>query len=172
MSSELPHRVLPALLVLSALGFSGIAVQEGYSNKATIPVDGDKPTYGLGSTTKPDGQQVKLGDSIAVPAAIQLAVRQAEKKEAAIRRCVTAPLAQYEYDVYVSLAYNVGESAFCKSTLVKKANAMDYAGACAEILRWRYFQGKDCSQPENQRLCGGIWGRRQQEAARCQGGSQ
>lgn len=173
MSSDIgERRLLPVFLVLSAIGFAGIAIDEGYTSKAVIPVKGDKPTYGLGSTERPDGKPVQPGDSITPPAAITLSVRQAQKKEAAIKRCVTAPLAQYEYDAYVSLAYNVGETAFCNSRLVAKANAQDYAGACAEILRWRFFQGKDCSAPENARLCGGIWTRRQGEAARCRGETQ
>jgi len=39
----------------------------------------------------------------------------------------------------VSFSYNVGSRAFCQSTLVRKLNA----GACAELLRCRFFQGKD-----------------------------
>ena len=54
------------------------------------------------------------------------------------------------------LPYNVGSRAFCQSTLVRKLNAEDYAGACAELLRWRFFQGKDCTLPANARLCGGL----------------
>ena len=167
--SDTHTRVAALLLTLSAAGFVGIALDEGWSGKATIPVKGDKPTYGLGSTMRPDGSPVQAGDSITPPAAMALSLRQAQVKEAAIKKCVTAPLHQYEYDAYVSLAYNVGESAFSRSTLVAKANALDYAGACAEILRWRFFQGKDCSLPENRLLCGGIWTRRQGEAARCRG---
>lgn len=170
MSSDTgERRLLPVFLFLSALGFAGIAVDEGYTSKAIIPVAGDKPTYGLGSTERPDGKPVQAGDTITPPAAIQLAIRQAKVKEAAIKRCITAPLAQYEYDAFVSLSYNVGETAFCGSRLVAKVNQQDYAGACAEILRWRFFKGKDCSLVENQKLCGGIWTRRQGEAARCRG---
>lgn len=170
MSSDLgERRLLPVFLFLSAIGFAGIAVQEGYTDKAVIPVKGDKPTYGLGSTTRPDGKPVQPNDRITPPAAISLAVRDVTAKEVEIKKCVTAPMHQYEYDAFVSLAYNVGTGAFCGSRLVTRLNAGDYAGACAEILRWRYFQGKDCSLPENARLCGGIWTRRQGEAAKCRG---
>jgi len=85
---------------------------------------------------------------------------------------VTVPLHQREYDALVSLAYNIGPTAFCGSTLVKKLNAGDYQGACSEILRWRHYQGKDCSKPENQRLCGGIWTRRQHESSSCAGSAR
>jgi lysozyme len=53
------------------------------------------------------------------------------KFEGAVKQCVTVPLAQYEYDAYISLAYNIGPTAFCGSTLVRLLNAGDYeGGAC------------------------------------------
>lgn len=166
------RRLLPVFLLFSAFGFSGIVGYEGYVEKAKPPVPGDVPTYGIGSTIRPDGKPVKNGDTISVPAAIDLALREIRVKESALKSCITAPLFQREYDVYVSMAYNIGTGAFCRSTLVKKLNAHDYDGACAEILRWRYFQGKDCAMAANAHLCGGIWKRRQDEAARCRGEQQ
>jgi lysozyme len=170
MSSDTgERRLLPVYLFVSALVFVGLAFDEGFSGKATIPVKGDKPTYGLGSTMRPDGKPVQIGDQIKVTDALRLSVNQLAAKENALRRCVTAPMAQFEWDALVSLAYNVGEGAVCKSRLVAKINAEDYAGACDEYLRWRYYQDKDCSLPENRSLCGGLWKRRQGEAARCRG---
>lgn len=168
MSSDTGERRLaPVYLFLSALAFAGIAIQEGYTDRAVSPLPGDKPTYGLGSTVRTDGKPVQAGDRITPPAAITLAVRDITAKEAEIKACVTAPMHQYEYDAVVSLAYNVGTGAFCSSTLVKKLNALDYAGACAEILRWRFFQGKDCADANNR--CGGLWLRRRAEYQLCQG---
>jgi len=51
-------------------------------------------------------------------------------------------LFQYEWDAYVSWAYNVGAAAACKSTLVKKLNRSDYVGACNELLRWNRAGGR------------------------------
>lgn len=73
---------------------------------------------------------------------------------------MTAPLAQHEYNALVSFSYNVSSRAFGQFTLVRKLNAEDYTGACAELLRWRFFQGKDCALPANERLCGGLATRR------------
>lgn len=64
------------------------------------------------------------------------------KYEGAIKECVAVPLHQHEYDAYLSLAYNIGPTAFCGSTLVRKLNAQDYTGACREILRWDRFKGQ------------------------------
>lgn len=41
-----------------------------------------------------------------------------------------------------SWAYNVGTTAAINSTLLKKLNAKDYAGACAELQRWVYAGGQ------------------------------
>lgn len=154
-------------LALSAAGFVGIAINEGYSDRAIIPVPGDVPTIGFGST-----EGVRPGDTTTPPKALARALQDVSKYESALKGCIRVPLHQYEYDAYVDLAYNVGPGAFCGSTLVKRLNAEDYAGACAEILRWRYYQGRDCAAPENKRLCGGLLTRRQQENQKCLGAGQ
>lgn len=118
-------------LALSASGLIGILGYEGYSDTAYIPVPGDKVTIGFGTT-----EGVKLGDTITPEKAIERAYRDIQKTESAIHKCVHVPLSDNEYSSFVSLAYNIGQSAFCSSTLVKKLNARDYEGACKEILRW------------------------------------
>lgn len=124
-------RILLATLALSAAGFVGIAMNEGYTDKAVIPIPGDVPTLGFGTT-----EGVKMGDHTTPPKALARALTDVGKYEGALHRCVHVPLHQYEYDAYVDLAYNIGATKFCGSTLVKKLNALDYAGACAEISRW------------------------------------
>jgi lysozyme len=153
-----------AVLALSAAALVGIVLHEGYTDRAVIPVKGDVPTIGFGIT-----EGVKLGDKTTPPEALARALRDVQKFEGALKSCVTVPLAQHEYDALVSFSYNAGSSAFCKSTLVRKLNAEDYFGACAELLRWRFFQGKDCAAPENARLCGGLATRRQVEYRQCIG---
>lgn len=149
-------------LSLSAAALVGLMAHEGYSDKAIIPVPGDVPTIGFGSTTG-----VKLGDTITPPKAVARALQDAQHYEGALKQCLTVPLHQHEYDAFLSLAYNIGPAAFCRSTLVKKANAGDYAGACGEILRYRFYQGHDCKLAQYRRLCGGLWTRRQAEYQQC-----
>ena len=151
-------------LTLSAAALVGIVLHEGYTDRAVIPVKGDVPTIGFGTTTG-----VKLGDTTTPPKALARALTDVQQFEGALKTCVTVPLAQHEYDALVSFSYNVGGRAFCQSTLVKKLNAEDYAGACAELLRWRFFQGKDCAMPANARLCGGLATRRESEYQQCIG---
>jgi lysozyme len=129
-------RVGIATLVLSASALVGLAVHEGYQERAYIPVPGDVPTIGFGTT-----QGVKLGDSTNPVLALQRKLDDIKNFEGALKQCVTVPLHQYEYDAFISLSYNIGSSAFCRSTLVRKLNAGDYDGACKEILRWDKFKG-------------------------------
>jgi len=111
-----------------------------------LELQGDVPTIEFGTT-----EGVKAGDTITPPKAVEKAFRDVTKFEGAIKKCVRVPLYQYEYDAYVSFAYNVGPTAFCSSTLVKKLNAGDYEGACNELSRWVYAGGKKLKGLENRR---------------------
>ena len=150
------NRTQLASLTLSAAALVGIALHEGYSDKAYIPVPGDVPTIGFGTT-----QGVKPGDTITPPKALQRAFQDVQQFEGALKSCVTAPLHQHEYDAYISLSYNIGQTAFCSSTLARKLNAQDYEGACRQILRWDRFKGQPLP---------GLTKRRQDEFKRCMGG--
>lgn len=150
-------RTVIAALSLSAAAFGSIVVSEGYSDSAIIPVAGDVPTIGFGTT-----EGVKPGDHITPPQAVMRALQDINRFEGAVKRCVKVPLAQYEYDAYISLSYNIGATNFCGSTLVKKLNAADYTGACQEILKWDRFKG----QPLR-----GLTVRRQREYQTCTGES-
>lgn len=57
--------------------------------------------------------------------------------------CVRAPLNPYQHAAFLSFTFNVGGSRFCGSTLVKKLNRFDYAGACKELKRWTIAGGKE-----------------------------
>lgn len=163
-------RVAVGALALSAAGLVGIVAHEGYTSTATRPLTGDKVTIGFGTTTRPDGSPVQMGDKTTPPAALARAMADVSRFEGALRQCVTVPLHQHEYDAYVSLAYNIGDTAFCRSTLVRRLNQYDYAAACAEILRWRHFQGRDCADPKAG--CSGLAKRRDDEYRKCLGGAQ
>lgn len=146
-------RVVVAALSLSASALVGIALHEGYSSTAYVPVPGDRPTIGFGQA---DG--VKMGQSTTPERALIRLLADAGRFEAAVKRCAPVPMYPSEFSSYVSLAYNIGEGAFCQSTLVKRLVAGDYAGACQEILRWDKFQG---------RALAGLTKRRQAEHAMC-----
>lgn len=147
-------RIKAAALALSASALVGIASWEGFVGSAYQDIVGVW-TIGFGTT-----EGVKAGQKIDPVKALQRKISDVQKFEGAIKQCVIVPLHQYEYDSYLSLAYNIGPNAFCNSTLVRKLNASDYAGACKEILRWDRAGGK---------VVRGLTNRREAEYRQCIG---
>ncbi len=62
---------------------------------------------------------------------------------------------------FTSFVYNVGAGNFSKSTMLRKLNAGDSAGACAELDRWIFAGG---------RVLPGLVKRRAEERALCEVG--
>jgi lysozyme len=152
------NRIHTAVLSLSAAALVSVAVHEGYRGEAYIPVPGDRPTIGFG-----DAQGVQMGQRTDPVRALVRLNQQADTFQRQMRACIgDVPLFQHEWDAYVSLTFNIGEGAFCRSTLVKKLKETppNYRGACEQILRWDKFQGKPLA---------GLTKRRQQEYNLCIG---
>nr|WP_261285155.1 lysozyme [Serratia proteamaculans] len=59
-----------------------------------------------------------------------------------VERSVKVPASEYQKAALISFSYNVGVKAFESSTLLKKLNAGDSAGACDEMRRWNKASGK------------------------------
>jgi lysozyme len=153
-------RTAVASLALSAAALVGLALHEGYEPTARPPVPGDVPTAGFGSTRSESGAPMRYGEAVAPTRALVLLLKDASSAARAVQRCAPVPMHQHEFDAFVSLTYNIGETAFCKSTLARRLNSLDYVGACSEILRWNQFQGKPLR---------GLTVRRQAEHQKCMG---
>ena len=145
-----------AALVISASALVGIAINEGYVGQTYKDVVG-VPTLGFGET-----KGVQPGQTTTPPKALKQLLSSADDHATGIKQCIAVPLSQGEYDAYLSLSYNIGVGAFCKSNLVKKLNTQDYAGACQEILKWNRAGG--VVQP-------GLNKRRYEEFNTCMGGA-
>ncbi len=83
--------------------------------------------------------------------------------EMGMRACLRAPDAVPDkvYVAFVSLTYNIGVAAFCRSTLARYVNANDLSAACDEILKWDRAGGK---------VVRGLTVRRQKEHVLCKQG--
>ena len=55
---------------------------------------------------------------------------------------ITAKIPESTRAALYSFAYNVGAKSFQTSTLLRKLNQGDTAGACDQLLRWTYAGGK------------------------------
>ena len=64
-------------------------------------------------------------------------------KHAQALDCIKQPMTDGQKAAFLSFAFNVGNKAFCDSTLARKANAGDMAGACAELSRWTRAGGRE-----------------------------
>lgn len=148
------NRIPAAALVLSASALIGIALHEGFRDSAYDDGVGVQ-SIGFGTTAG-----VRRGDRITVERALVRLGQDTGKVEAQLRDCIDVPLYQHEWDAYVSWAYNVGTGAACGSTLVRKLNTGDYAGACKELLRWNRAGGK---------VLAGLVKRREAEYRQCIG---
>jgi lysozyme len=157
-------RAAVTAMVLAASTLVGIAVHEGYKDEAYIPVAGDVPTIGFGSTTG-----VRMGDKTTPERSLVRLFDEMEGVYAAgVKKCVTVPLYQHEYEAYVSLAYSVGVAAFCRKAkpgnppnLIDLINAGKYAEACQRIEAFKYGPGR--------KVLPGLIKRREEERAICEG---
>lgn len=96
----------------------------------------DIPTIGYGCT-----EGVTMGMVWTEAEAEAALVRELGKHEAIVARLVTVPLTQHQFDALVSFSYNVGKLG--SSTLLRKINAGDTAGASEQFMAWTKAGGHE-----------------------------
>lgn len=168
--SQTTKRVAISGLALSAAALVGLVAEEGYTDKAVIPVKNDVLTLGFGMTQREDGTPVRMGDTTTPVKALQRTLVYVQKQDMLIHKCVTAPLHQAEYDILANFGYQYGVHALCKSGMVRLANAGDYVGSCHAYLQYRFVKGYDCSTMVNgkrNKVCWGVWERQQDRHIKC-----
>ena len=113
-------------------------------------------TIGVGHTGFVDGNPVARGMAITKEKSKELLTADLKRFESAVNDAVKVTLTQNQFDALVSLAFNIGEGAFARSTLVNKLNAGDKKGAAEQFLVWKNAGG---------RVSQGLLNRRQKEKA-------
>lgn len=101
-------------------------------------------TIGIGTTFYENGKKVTMSDPcITVERAFDLVKHYIISTENIINNAVKKPLTQNQFDSLCSLAYNIGQEAFTKSTLLKlvKANPND-PNIRLEFAKWKKAGGK------------------------------
>lgn len=84
---------------------------------------------------------VKPGDRYTVEQCRTMLVESLEKYALAVERCVVRPMPDTTYISFVSLTYNIGEGAFCRSSVARLYNDGDHRGACDAMLRFNRAAG-------------------------------
>lgn len=123
-------------LSMSALAVVAWVTYEGWAPTATIPIPGDVPTHGFGTTTHVDGSPVRLGEPITPVQAVRRVVQAGDEYGRVLQRCFgpEVVLYQHEWDAFVLLAKNVGAAAVCRSSITQKVQSGRYAEACDTIM--------------------------------------
>jgi lysozyme len=142
------------LTVAGSLAIGIVGGYEGLRTKAYRDIVG-VPTVCFGET-----RGVKMGDQYTVEECKVMLGDALVEFETGMRKCMTNPDAVPDkpYVAFLSLSYNIGIGAFCRSTLVRKVNAGDIRGGCNELLKWNRAGG---------RVIKGLTRRRQEERALC-----
>ena len=108
-----------------AHGWKVPTIGYGHTDSAGHPRYADDPNLTL---TKADGKIILARDLA--------------QYEAAVNRLVKVPLNENQFGALVSFTYNLGSGNLQSSTLLRKLNAGDYAGAGAEFGKWVEAGGK------------------------------
>lgn len=138
-----------------ALAVPVVAHYEGNSRRAYRDPVGI-PTICYGSTSG-----VHMGQTRSQAECDALLAAELGEAIATVDRLSKQPLPDTRRAALGSFVYNVGPGAFERSSLLRKLNAGDVAGACAELSRWVYAGGKRLT---------GLVKRRQAERELCEVG--
>lgn len=129
-------------------GLTTVAYRRDYGAKK------DVPTIGYGHT-----RGVKVGDKCTVHEADMFLSADLLDAENAVNHNVFVPMTQSQFDMLVSLAFNIGDShdGFAGSTTLHLLNALDYHGAAEAFSMWRkvgdaYPDGQRARRAREQRI--------------------
>lgn len=128
------------------IGVDLIATFEGFNSKPYYATAEEKVkgivTIGYGNTFYPNGKKVQITDK---PISKELATSYLEFTiiDFAKKLKITSNVSQNQFNALVSLAYNIGVTAFNDSTLLKFVNINPKDGNIAiQFLRWNKQGGK------------------------------
>ncbi|WP_332061124.1 lysozyme [Bartonella sp. CB74] len=115
-------------------------------------------TIGYGHTSAAGKPIVHKNMNITEKAAEDILCRDLKQFERSVEQAVTVSLTDEQFAALVSFCYNVGTTAFCNSTLLKKLNKGDYEAVPAELQRWTKAGGKRLQGLVNRRAAeAGLW---------------
>lgn len=118
-----------ALAVALVGGFEGLRLN-AYRDVVGVP------TVCYGET-----RGVKMGDKHSKAECDAMLLKGLQDFERGVLACAKAEMPDARLVAHVSLAYNIGVGAYCKSTVVRRLNAGDVRGSCDAFLMWNKARG-------------------------------
>lgn len=119
-------RTAIAAMALSAAGLIALVSHEGFRDKAYVPVPGDRPTVGFGSTFNPDGTPVKMGDTAAPQKALRMSLAHIGRDEHLRAGCQAHTFQEWRNKTEREVLAMDGKAAlvFYKETLIPLMDAL------------------------------------------------
>lgn len=101
-------------------------------------------TIGYGTTKNPDtGQKIKEGDTITKAIALDWLKKDTAAFKAGVQKLIKVPVNDNQLAALTSLAYNIGLTAFSRSTLLRYLNSnVAKEQVAAQFLRWNRAGGQ------------------------------
>lgn len=142
---------------LTALGMTAVAFVGGWEG---LKLRSYQDVVKVWTACYGETKNIRPGMSFTKAQCDQMLAKRLVEFETGMRRCLKSPdtIPDKPYLAFLSLSYNVGNGAFCKSTLVQKANAGDLRGACNELLKWNraggiVWKGLDRRRKAENKMC-------------------
>ena len=122
------------VMAIAESTLSFITNEEGFRNKAYKDSKG-LLTIGVGHLIKASEPHL-VGATLSDEEVKELLRSDLKWCSEAVESSIRVPLTQRQYDALYSLCFNIGETNFKKSTVVRKLNENDYKGAADAIEMW------------------------------------
>ncbi|MEO3997168.1 lysozyme [Mesorhizobium sp. CAU 1732] len=150
-------KIKTAAGALTALGILAAAFVGGWEGKRNAAY---QDIVGVWTVCYGETRGVKRGDRYTDAECTAMLGQGLAEFETGMRKCLKAPdaIPGKSYAMFLSLSYNIGTGAFCRSTVARRANAGDIVGACNAIPLWnkaggRVVKGLVNRRAAEQRIC-------------------
>lgn len=140
---------------LVALAVTVVGSHEGLRLKAYRDI------VGVSTVCYGETRGVRMGQSYTKPQCDAMLIKALDEFADGVERCAKQPMGDRQYVAHLSLAYNIGLGAYCKSTVVRLHNAGDRRGSCRAFDMWNKAGG---------RVVAGLTRRRAEERELCLAG--
>ncbi|APT31938.1 lysozyme [Methylobacterium phyllosphaerae] len=156
VAAALPKGAKSRLVAGSALAALACGTVTGFEGLRTTAY---RDVVGIPTACVGETKGIRMGMTFTKPQCeAMLLQRLSEDFAPAVERCARQPMGDDLYAAHLSLAYNIGVGAYCKSSVVRLWNAGERRASCNAFMMWDKAGG---------RVVAGLVKRREAERAMC-----